>query len=107
MTQNFAVDPQIQHHFSDGVYAKQMHLPKGYAAYTHKHAYSHLAILGSGIAQVTLNRETSVYTAPACINIVAGVTHEILALEDITWYCIHATLETDPGKIDEIAIGAR
>jgi len=45
----------ISHHFSDGVYAKQMRLEKGHTATTHKHNYSHLSILASGDVEVSLN----------------------------------------------------
>ena len=105
MAPSFEIDPQIQHHFSDGVYAKQMFLPKGYVAYSHKHPYSHLAILGKGKVAITIDNETTMHSAPACIDIKAGAVHEIAALADTVWYCIHATQETDPDKIDKIAIG--
>jgi len=44
------------------------------------------------------------FTAPACIEIKAGVHHMISALEDVTWFCIHATEETDPLKVDQVLI---
>lgn len=96
----------IQHHFSEGVYAKQMHLPKGFKAYSHKHAYAHLSILAKGRAKVATDTESTVYDAPACIEIKAGVHHEIEALEDVTWFCIHATDDKDPDHIDQVSIGA-
>jgi quercetin dioxygenase-like cupin family protein len=101
----FDVDPQVKHHFSDGLYAKQMHLPKGYTAYSHKHNYSHLSILATGRVIVQTDAGNQTYVAPACINIVAGQNHAITALEDVTWYCIHATDETDETKVDQVLIG--
>lgn len=101
----FEIDLGTVHHFSDGLYAKQMHLPKGYKAYSHKHTFSHLSILAKGKAQVTTDRGQEVFTAPACIDIAAGLNHEILALEDVTWFCIHATTEDDPDKVDQVLIG--
>jgi hypothetical protein len=47
--------------------------------------------------------ETEV-VAPACINIKADKHHGVLALEDCIWYCIHATSETDPDKVDQVLI---
>lgn len=93
------------HHFSDGLYTKQMTLKKGYWAVSHAHNYDHLSILATGVAEVTTDEhETVVYIAPACIQIKKGVNHGILALEDATWFCIHATNETDPDKVDEVLI---
>lgn len=94
----------VVHHFSDGLYAKQMMLKKGYWAVSHSHNYDHLSILATGVAEVTTDDETVVYIAPACIQIKKGVNHGILALEDATWFCIHATNETDPDKVDEVLI---
>lgn len=96
---------RVKHHFSEHEYAKEMLLFKGEKVLSHKHKYSHLAILASGQAQVTIDSSTIIYTAPACITIAAGVTHEIMALENVTWYCIHATTERDPDKIDKTVIG--
>ena len=98
------VDLGIVHHFSDGLYAKQMSLPKGYTAVSHVHAYSHLSILSKGSVIVTANNKVQKFIAPACIEIKAGIHHAIEALEDVVWFCIHATEETDVSKVDEVLI---
>lgn len=98
------IDLKTQHHFSDGMYAKQMALPKGHFAVSHKHNYSHLSVLAQGVAVVETNGIETTYTAPACVDIAAGVEHKITALEDVTWFCIHATTETDPAKVDQVLI---
>ncbi len=98
------IDLHIKHHFSDGVYAKQMALAKGHFAVSHKHNYSHLSILASGVALVEVDGIETTYTAPACIEIKAAAEHKITALEDVTWFCIHATSETDVDRIDEVLI---
>jgi hypothetical protein len=43
-------------------------------------------------------------TAPACLDIKADTHHGIKALTDCVWYCIHATDEKDPDKVDEVII---
>ncbi len=93
-----------QHHFSAGVYAKQMRLNAGCMALSHKHAYDHLSILASGIAIVRTSEGEKRFIAPACIEIKAGLNHEIVALEDVVWFCIHATEETDASKVDDVLI---
>ena len=100
----FDVDPQVVNHFSDGLYAKQMVIPKGFTACQHKHHYSHLSILAKGRVIVRTDEYNNEYVAPACIDIKAGINHTIEALEDAVWFCIHATEETDIAKIDEVLI---
>lgn len=100
----FAIDLGTQHHFSSGVYAKQMHLPKGYMAISHQHNYDHLSVLASGKVIVKTDDGQQEYTAPVAITIVKHKNHAITALEDAVWFCIHATDETNTDKIDEVTI---
>jgi quercetin dioxygenase-like cupin family protein len=100
----FDVDPQIQHHFSDRLYAKRMVIPKGYEAGQHSHKYSHLSILAKGRVVVKTDTSCDEYEAPACIEIKSGVAHTIQAIDDSEWYCVHATDETDVDKIDQVLI---
>jgi quercetin dioxygenase-like cupin family protein len=100
----FEIDLGIQHHFSSGVYAKQMMLPKGYFALSHAHDYDHLSILASGKVIVKTDEVTQEFTAPACLTIKKHLNHSITALEDAYWFCIHATDETNPDKVDEVLI---
>jgi quercetin dioxygenase-like cupin family protein len=93
------------HHFSDGLYAKQMSIPAGAIACQHKHEYDHLSVLAQGKVRVLFDEgKFEVFEAPACINIRKGINHTILALEDSTWFCIHHTFETDMNKIDNVLI---
>ena len=101
---NFEVDPQIEHHFSDGLYAKRMVIPKGYEVGQHAHQYSHLSILAKGRVLVKTDDNQKEYAAPACIEIKSNVLHVIQALDDSEWFCIHATKETDAEKVDQVLI---
>jgi len=100
----FACDLGIIHNFSDGLYAKQMHVPKGFIVGTHEHKYSHLSILAKGKVIVRTDDSEKVVEAPACLEIVANKLHSIEALEDAVWFCIHATNETDVDKVDQVLI---
>lgn len=101
-------DTNIKHHFSDNAYAKEMSLPAGHVALSHKHSYSHLSCLAKGKCIVTVIKDgkeiAKEYSAPEMILIEAGIEHQIESLEDLTWYCIHGTTEKDVSKIDEVAI---
>ena len=102
---NFAHDPLVKHFFTDGLYAKEMTLLKGYTALTHKHKYSHFSFLAKGKVFVQTHSARSIYIAPQLIEIKANEEHSVEALEDVLWYCIHATDETDETHIDDVLIG--
>ena len=93
------------HHFSEGLYAKEMELKEGSFAVQHKHKYDHLSILAKGRVRVLFDGELSKeYVAPACITIIKNINHAVYALEDSVWFCIHATSETDVETIDKVLI---
>lgn len=98
------IDLKVNHYFAAGVYAREMQLQKGHYADSHKHKFSHLSILASGIALVEVEGIEKIFYAPAVIEIKAGLIHKITALEDVFWYCIHASEETDVSKIDKVLI---
>ena len=98
------IDLGVIHHFSAGVYAKQMLLPAKHFAVSHAHAYDHLSILAKGSVTVEVQGAEKDYMAPACITILAGQHHTITAHEDSVWFCIHATDETDAANVDEVLI---
>lgn len=100
----FETDLRTVHHFSDGLYAKQMTIPKGFMAGMHSHEYSHLSILARGVVIVKTDDGEKSYSAPACIEIKSGLHHSVEALEDSVWFCIHATDEKDASKVDEVLI---
>ena len=100
----FEVDLGVIHNFSDGLYAKQMHVPTGYAIVKHEHTFSHLSILAKGKVIVRTDEGEKVVSAPACLEIKKNVVHSVEALEDSVWFCIHATDETDVDKVDQVLI---
>jgi quercetin dioxygenase-like cupin family protein len=93
-----------KHYFASGLYAKEMLIPAGYAVISHIHAYDHFAFLCKGRAKVTVEEETVEYPPGSIIIIEHGKRHKVVALEDVTWFCVHATNETDVDKIDETLI---
>ena len=99
-------DPEfrITHHFSDGLYAKESFFGAGMAIMKHTHDFSHLSILAQGKVAVLVGEDIEIYEAPMCIEIKAGLTHGVKAITDCVWFCIHATDEKDPSKVDEILI---
>ncbi|MBT4947249.1 MAG: hypothetical protein HON27_13925 [Candidatus Marinimicrobia bacterium] len=93
------------HHFSDGLYCKEILLKDDAEVISHKHKYDHLSVLAKGTAVVTVNDEQTVYYSPAVINIKADLNHSVRAIGgDAVWMCIHATDETDETKIDKVLV---
>jgi len=90
----------IAHHLAAGVYAKETRIPAGVELIQHSHAHSHLSILAAGSALVDCDGEIKSYTAPACIEIKAGVSHRVEAITDVLWFCVHPTHETNPARVD-------
>ena len=95
-----SINLQIRHYFSGREYAKRMELPAGHYAESHRHNFDHLSILAAGKVRVTVDGVDTEYTGPECLIIQAGQVHRIEALTDTVWFCVHASDETDPEKID-------
>lgn len=98
------LDLNIAHHFSSGVYARQMHLPAGHYAQSHKHHFDHLSILASGRVTLEVDGVAAIHEGPACLQIEADTIHTITAITDSVWFCIHATNVTEVDQIDHTLI---
>lgn len=94
----------IEHHFGAGVYAKETRIPAGFLLGKHTHDFDHLSILASGTVRLFVNGEPREVTGPACLTIEAGKEHQVQAITDAVWYCVHATDCTDVEKIDKVLI---
>ena len=94
----------VTHHFSDGLYTKEIPIPKDYMVIQHRHNYSHLSILAKGRVLVHVDDEVKEVVGPACLEIKKGAFHSIKALEDSLWYCIHATDETDLNNMEDVLV---
>ena len=98
------IPENIHHHFSDGLYAKEIKINAGDHLLQHKHTYSHLSVLAKGTVILTTEEGQQEVSGPACLDIKANMHHGIKALTDCVWYCIHATDEKDPDKVDDVII---
>ncbi|RKE36637.1 hypothetical protein B0G76_2839 [Paraburkholderia sp. BL23I1N1] len=98
------VDLHIKHYFSGREYAKQMTLEAGNYAETHEHLYDHISILAQGIVTVEIDGAVSYHIGPTAIVIPANKKHRIDAITDSVWFCVHATDETDPDKVDRVLV---
>jgi hypothetical protein len=99
------VSLDVNHHFSKGVYARELFIPKGTVLTGKMHKHNHLNIMVYGDIEIA-NSEGSKRMIGHCIfESKAGTKRAGFAHEDTLWVTIHATKETDLKKIeaDEIA----
>lgn len=94
----------VRHYFSDKEYAKEIRLDAGCSIGQHSHKFSHISILAEGTVLLTAGEMVTMYDAPSCIVVEAGVEHSITAITDAVWYCVHATDEKDPDAADRDAM---
>lgn len=94
MNEDGSADGVEVHHYKVGeIYAKQVQLRAGRVLIGHRHDYDHLSILALGSVSVLVEGVCTVYTAPAGIGIGKGKVHEVTALKNSLWYCVHAVPE--------------
>ena len=105
-----AVDCPVTHHFSDGVYAREMRIPAGTVATGKVHKTLHLNILSQGDVSVLTEDGMKRIQAPCTIVSPPGTKRAVYAHTDVVWTTIHGTHETDLEKleadlIETVAIG--
>ena len=83
------------------LFSRMMHFEKaGDIEIGHTHQFDHLTLLAKGKLKVTVEGESSEFTAPHMIYIHKDKVHELEALTDETVaYCIHALHDKDTGEI--------
>ena len=94
----------LTHTFSDGVYAREIFMPKGMIVIGHVHKTKHLNIVSTGKARVFYDGEMHEITAPYTFESNAGVRKALFILEDMFWTTIHVTDETNQDKLDDMLI---
>ena len=93
---NVLTDRGVFHFVSSGVYVKELRMWAGDVGVQHKHEYDHFSIT-TGRVIVATDLSEQAYPAGTCILLRAGVNHSVRALEDLSWFCIHAV---PPGLSD-------
>lgn len=94
------VEIPIKHHFSQGVYAREMTVPKGVTVVGKIHKYEQLNILSAGEVLVVTDEGVQHVKAPFTMVAPPGAKRAFYALEDSVWTVIHGTDEKDVEKIE-------
>lgn len=90
------------HHFTPGIYAREMRAAKGtlVTSYTHKTEYLSICLKGSAVVWSLPTGTAKRINAPAIIPTQPGTRRVGYFYEDSIWLSIHATNETDIEKLE-------
>lgn len=89
------------HHFSKGIYAREIFIPKGTLLTGKIHKTEHLNIISQGDISVYTEDGPKRIKAPCTIVCKPGTKRVGYAHEDTIWTTVHGTQETDLGKLEE------
>lgn len=94
----------VTHHFSQGVYAREILIPKGTVLVGKIHKYQQLNIMSKGDLSVLTEDGIKRVQAPFTIVSPPGTKRIAYAHEDTIWTTIHGTEETDVEKIEALFV---
>lgn len=101
-------DQQIQiepiHHFADGLYAREIFIPKGTTLTGKIHRTEHINIISKGDISVLTEDGIKRIQAPCTLISKPGTKRVGYAHEDTVWTTIHASSERDLDKLEEALI---
>ncbi len=102
------VQPQVEckviHHFSKGVYARELHIPAGVILTGEIHKFENLNILSKGKIQVLIGDAIQEVEAPFTVVSPPGTKRIARTLTDCVWTTIHGTDEKDLDIIERTFI---
>jgi mannose-6-phosphate isomerase-like protein (cupin superfamily) len=84
----------IQFHGGDAqsgnVFAVETRAEAGYLLESHVHAHSHMSVLVSGVADVTIDGKTERMNGYRLLTVPANTHHCVRAVTDVVWLCLWA-----------------
>jgi hypothetical protein len=94
------IELEVVHYFSKGVYARELHIPKGITLTGKIHKYENLNILSKGELSVLVDGEIVRISAPFTVVSPPGTKRVAYAHEDCIWTTIHGTEKRDVDMIE-------
>jgi len=82
--------PLLIHHFSPGIYIREIFMPAGMLVIGAQHKTRHFNVILKGRARVFMDGKVHEIQAPCTIESGVDVRKVLLILEDMTWQTIHA-----------------
>ena len=96
----------VKHYFSEGVYAREIFIPKGTLLTGQVHKYLNLNIMSQGDMTILTETGPVRVTAPYTVVSPPGTKRLAYTHEDTVWTTIHGTYETDIDEIEKHFITA-
>lgn len=94
------VEMPVRHHFAEGVYGRELFIPKDTILTGKIHKYTQLNVLVKGELSVLTEEGVKRVKPPFIIVSPAGTKRIAIAHEDSIWLTVHGTHETDLEKIE-------
>jgi hypothetical protein len=91
----------VFHHFSHGLYARELHIKKGMITVGKIHKFPCLNILAKGDRSTLIDGKIVRIRAPHVHVAPAGMKRISYSHEDSVWITVHATQETELEKLEE------
>lgn len=104
MRQAPQVELEVKHHFSMGVYARELHIPAGVILTGEIHKFPNLNFLLKGEMEVLTEKGLERVEAPFTVVSPAGTKRIARALTDCVWTTVHGTHDTDLNIIEKTFI---
>ena len=95
------VELDVQHHFSDGLYARELFIPAGVCLVGALHKTRHMYMVVSGKCRVSSQYGNQEIVAPFISETLPGTKRVIYAETDTVWVTYHPTDLTDIKDIEK------
>lgn len=95
------IDPDVAHHFSHGVYGRELRIPAGSVVVGHIHKFTNMNVLLEGEMDVQTNDGVKRVGPGFLIVSPPGTKRVAYAHTDCRWLTVHGTHETDIDKIEQ------
>ena len=95
------VELNVQHHFSDGLYARELFIPAGVCLVGALHKTRHMYMVVSGKCRVSSQYGNQEIVAPFMGETLPGTKRVIYAETDCVWVTYHPTELTDLDEIEK------
>lgn len=94
----------VRHYFANGMYAREITIPKGVTLVGAVHKMENLAVLSKGKLELVTDAGTVTLEAPCVVTVKPGTKNAALALEDAVWtnFLPNPDNETDTDKLVEV-----
>jgi hypothetical protein len=88
--QTFQIECPLTHHFSPGIYCREILMPGGTFVVGHTHKTQHLNVILSGKVYVLMDGKIQYIEGPAVIESNPGVRKVLLIEEETRWMTVHS-----------------